>query len=148
MANAYLGVDHEPTSGGAGTTQLRSYPLARIAFLQTQTSSTRGNQRLPRRFAPRNDEILDSNKINNLRNGFMERSAATWRSPVASSYSVRPRRLFPPFTRGSGDCHVASLLAMTRLQAPVKSITYAWGSWRGAQLCCDFRLPQVHARII
>jgi hypothetical protein len=30
----------------------------------------------------------------------------------------------------NGDCHVAALLAMTRSQVPVKSITYARGSWR------------------
>jgi hypothetical protein len=52
-------------------------------------------RRLPRRFAPRNDKVTGSSKINNLRMGFMERSAATWRSPVASSHSIRSRRPFP-----------------------------------------------------
>jgi hypothetical protein len=51
---------------------------------------TRGNRRLPRRFAPRNDENLGSSRINNLRHGFVETSAfaTTQFSPEGMSADV------------------------------------------------------------
>jgi hypothetical protein len=39
-----------------------------------------------------------------------------------------PGKYLRPLTRGSGDCHVAALLAMTKSKAPVKSMTYVRGS--------------------
>jgi hypothetical protein len=136
MADAYLSVTMNlKTSSSRGAQRRGDFRLPRVSGRRKwQGLHDSRQRRLPRRFAPRNDENLGSSKINNLRMGFMERSAALLRSPDASSYNTRSRRLFPPFTRGKrrlplvledlatvfgqlfeaiGDRHVAALLAMT-----------------------------------
>jgi hypothetical protein len=97
----------------ASTNRFRSGPLI-PAF-------TRGNRRLPRRCAPRNDETEDSSKINNLRAGFMERSAVLLRSRFAPHRNTNTTNK-PKFAANSQSA-VGNCARMTALRSSNSSST-------------------------
>jgi hypothetical protein len=155
MADAYLGVTMNlKTSSSRGAQLCCDLPLPQVNGLKKwQGLHDSRQRRLPRRFAPRNDENLGSSKISNLRHGSWKASSFTKNcavtlNPLLVIASVEKQSRFCHLLEESLDCRVTALLAMTtkgRTGLAVKSTGYAIGSWKGAQLCCDLRLPRVIA---